>query len=61
MDIILNGLVLALLMGVLSAGCKELLDPTIRTIHDIGNFQKNVVAYIPGKAIQRIERPFKSS
>jgi polysaccharide biosynthesis transport protein len=61
LDIIINGIILGLLMGVLSAGCKELLDPTIRTIHDIGTFQKGVVAFIPGKAIQRIERLPKQS
>jgi polysaccharide biosynthesis transport protein len=52
LNLILNGIVLGLLIGFLSAICKELLDPTIRTIHDIGAFHKGVIALIPEKRVE---------
>ena len=51
--LILNGIVLGLLIGILSAICKELLDPTIRTIHDIGAFHKGIIAFLPEKSVEQ--------
>jgi uncharacterized protein involved in exopolysaccharide biosynthesis len=52
LNIILNGIVLGLIIGIFSAICKELLDPTIRTIHDIGTFHKGVIALIPERRVE---------